>query len=150
MHILLIHQIFVTPEEGGGTRHFELARYLAGKGHKVTIIASDVDYLTGKHKSKKTETREGIRILYARTFRSVHKNFIYRAISFLSFMVSAFLKAMSTKDVDVVWGTSPPLFQSLSALMIAKLKGKPFVFEVRDLWVDFAEEQFSAERGDNE
>ncbi len=48
MHILLIHQAFVTTAEPGGTRHHEMARALVQKGHTVTIIASTVSYLTGK------------------------------------------------------------------------------------------------------
>ena len=48
MHILLIHQAFVALGEPGGTRHHELARYLAQRGHRVTIIASPVSYLTGR------------------------------------------------------------------------------------------------------
>jgi hypothetical protein len=47
MHILLIHQAFASLDEPGGTRHHELARFLAGRGHKVTIITSPVSYLTG-------------------------------------------------------------------------------------------------------
>jgi glycosyltransferase involved in cell wall biosynthesis len=37
-----------------------------------------------------------------------------------------------------VWGTSPPLTQALAAWALARLKGIPWVFEVRDLWPDFA------------
>jgi len=48
MHVLLIHQAFVSPQEPGGTRHHELALYFASRGHRVTIIASPVSYLTGK------------------------------------------------------------------------------------------------------
>jgi hypothetical protein len=48
MHILLIHQAFASLHEPGGTRHYELARYLAEKGHRITVIASPVSYLTGK------------------------------------------------------------------------------------------------------
>ena len=48
MHILLLHQAFVALDEPGGTRHFELARLLAERGYKVTIIASPVSYLTGE------------------------------------------------------------------------------------------------------
>ena len=48
MHILLIHQAFAALDEPGGTRHYELARYLAQRGHRVTIIASPVSYLTGQ------------------------------------------------------------------------------------------------------
>ncbi len=48
MHILLIHQAFVTTTEAGGTRHHEMARELVQKGHTLTIITSPVSYLTGK------------------------------------------------------------------------------------------------------
>ncbi|MBG0788245.1 MAG: glycosyltransferase WbuB, partial [Anaerolineaceae bacterium] len=53
MHILLIHQAFAALDEPGGTRHHELARYLAQKGHQVTIIASPVSYLTGNGQQKR-------------------------------------------------------------------------------------------------
>ncbi len=43
MRILLIHQIFVTPDEGGGTRHYEMCKYLFQHSHEVTIIASEID-----------------------------------------------------------------------------------------------------------
>jgi hypothetical protein len=51
LHILLVHQAFAALDEPGGTRHHELARYLAGLGHRVTVIASPVSYLTGASRS---------------------------------------------------------------------------------------------------
>lgn len=140
MKILLIHQIFVTPDEGGGTRHYEMARYLVDMGHSVTVIASDVDYLSGKKKDKRREIRDGIEIIYSYTFSSVHRSIMHRAISFLSFAITSCINALKIKSVDIVWGTSPPLFQSVTSLFIAKIKRKSFVFEVRDLWLDFSEE----------
>ena len=47
-HILLIHQAFSSPNEPGGTRHYELARYLTEQGHRFTIVAGDVSFHTGK------------------------------------------------------------------------------------------------------
>jgi len=140
MHILLIHEIFVTPDEGGGTRHYELAKYLVEMGNKVTVIASNVDYLSGKKRYKRREIREGIEIIYSSTLFSVHKNFIYRALSFLSFSITSFFDALRIKNVDIVWGTSPPLFQAITAMIVAFLKRRPFIYEVRDLWIDFAKE----------
>ena len=140
MHILLIHEIFVTPDEGGGTRHYELAKYLIQMGHKVTVIASDVDYLSGNKKTKKREIKEGIEIIYVLTLSSVHKSFLGRGLAFLSFSFSSFFEALKVRGFDVVIGTSPPLFQAITSLVIAKLKRKKFVYEVRDLWVDFARE----------
>jgi glycosyltransferase involved in cell wall biosynthesis len=53
-------------------------------------------------------------------------------------MVSSFFAALSVADVDLVWGTSPPIFQGITAWMTARLKRVPFLFEVRDLWPAFA------------
>ena len=49
MHILLIHQAFVTTGNAGGTRHIEIACWLAAHGHRVTIITSPVSSLTGEN-----------------------------------------------------------------------------------------------------
>jgi glycosyltransferase involved in cell wall biosynthesis len=53
-------------------------------------------------------------------------------------MISSFLIGLRVQKVDLVWGTSPPLFQGGTAWAIARLKRKPFMFEIRDLWPAFA------------
>ncbi len=147
MHILLIHQAFAALDEPGGTRHHELARYLAEKGHHVTVIASPVSYLTGNASPlSPIPSEEGIgdrgegsvAILRAYTYRALHKSFVHRVFSFLSFMASSFWMGLGVKNVDLVWGTSPPIFQGVTAWALARLKGVPFLFEVRDLWPAFA------------
>jgi glycosyltransferase involved in cell wall biosynthesis len=45
---------------------------------------------------------------------------------------------MKVRDVDVVVGTLPPFFQPWSAWLVALLRRKPFLLEVRDLWVETA------------
>ncbi len=140
MHILLIHQAFATLDEAGGTRHHELARFLVKRGHQVTIIASQVSYLTGKENDPKPNhpAEPGITILRAYTYTALHRSFIHRMASFLSFMLSSFFLGLRVRKVDLVWGTSPPIFQGISAWLLACLKRAPFLFEVRDLWPAFA------------
>jgi glycosyltransferase involved in cell wall biosynthesis len=143
MHILLIHQAFASLDEAGGTRHHELARFLVGRGHRVTIISSPVSYLTGKSRSgtgwvEKQEDMPGITILRTYTYAALHRSFFHRVLSFLSFMVSSFLVGLGVKNVDLVWGTSPPIFQAVTAWLLARLKRVPFLLEVRDLWPAFA------------
>jgi glycosyltransferase involved in cell wall biosynthesis len=53
-------------------------------------------------------------------------------------MLSSLQIGLKMNDVDLVWGTSPPIFQGLSAWSLAKAHGVPFLFEVRDLWPQFA------------
>lgn len=145
MHILLIHQAFAALDEPGGTRHHELARGLAQRGHRVTIIASWVSYLTGSAGASPvapppvTDTSQpGVTILHAYTYSALHKSFVHRVISFFSFMISSFLLGLKIRQVDLVWGTSPPIFQGVTAWALARCKRVPFLFEVRDLWPAFA------------
>lgn len=143
MHILIIHQAFTSLNEPGGTRHHEIARYLARQGHKVTVIAGQVSYLTGKRTTAVEQgTREvddvGVEIRRSLTFRGWHKSFVWRVVSFLSFTISSVVAGLQVRDVDIVWGTSPPIFQGASAWLISRLKRVPFLFEIRDLWPSFA------------
>jgi glycosyltransferase involved in cell wall biosynthesis len=141
MHILLIHQAFAALDEPGGTRHHELARHLQGQGHKVTIIASPVSYLTGQEGSqnrRKQVDDYGVTIIRSYTLPALHRSFIWRVFSFLSFMISSFINGLFVKKVDLVWGTTPPIFQGPTAWLLARLKGAPFLLEVRDLWPAFA------------
>ncbi len=144
MHILLIHQAFTALDEPGGTRHHELARYLVTRGHRLTVIASPVSYLTGEARSghipwvERQEDEPRIAILRTYTYPALHRSFVHRVFSFFSFMFSSFLIGFGVRDVDLVWGTSPPIFQGATAWALARLKGVPFLFEVRDLWPAFA------------
>lgn len=149
MHILLIHQAFASLDEPGGTRHHEFARHLARRGHQVTIIASPISYLTGDSRYKKIAwlskqvdddpTLVGrLTILRSYTYPALHRSFIHRVLSFLSFMISSFITGLGVKNIDLVWGTSPPIFQGFTALLLARIKGCHLIFEVRDLWPAFA------------
>ncbi len=141
MHILLIHQAFAALDEAGGTRHHELALFLARRGHQVSIIASPVSYLTGKNNRSadfEEDANGSIKIYRTYTYSALHKSFFHRIFSFLSFMISSFFKACAIKKIDLVWGTTPPIFQSATAWLISKIKHVPFLLEVRDLWPEFA------------
>jgi glycosyltransferase involved in cell wall biosynthesis len=143
MHILLIHQAFSPLNEAGGTRHHEIASYLVEKGHRVTVITSAISYLTGKDETARggessPDKNDSFTILHAYTYPALHRSFLHRVFSFVSFMVSSFFTALRVKDVDLVWGTTPPIFQGITSWLVARLKRVPFLFEVRDLWPAFA------------
>jgi len=143
MHVLLIHQAFVTPTEAGGTRHYEFARHLVAKNHRFTVVASNLSYLTckpalGQNGFVPEQNLNALKVLRAYTWPSLHGSFIPRLISFLSFTITSFWKALRADGVDVVFGTTPPIFQAVSAWLVAKLRQKPYLLEIRDLWPDFA------------
>ncbi|MCD6555200.1 MAG: glycosyltransferase family 4 protein [Anaerolineae bacterium] len=143
MHILLIHQVFVSPGEAGGTRHFEFARYAVSQGLDFTIVASDLSYVTGKRVTEaKTlvskQELQGVQVLRAYTYPSLHRSFVWRVVAFFSFMFTSIVAAMQARHVDIVMGTSPPIFQAFSAWLVAFLRRRPFLLEIRDLWPEFA------------
>jgi len=140
MHILLIHQAFVSPDDAGGTRHYELARRFVDAGQQFSIVASDLSYLSGKKcaAADRVQDFDGVKVRRAWTYSSLHRSFAWRIVSFLSFMISSVWAALKVKNVDLVIGTSPPIFQAVSAWVISVVKWKPFLLEIRDLWPEFA------------
>ena len=142
MKILLVNQAFVSFDEPGFTRHFEMAKYLCARGHEMVIVASDVNYQTGtrivEQRGFITEQGiEGVRVLRGFMLPSLHRNYFWRIISFMGFMFSAVAASLRVKDADLVIGSSPPIFQAFAAWFAAFLLRKPFLFEVRDLWPQF-------------
>lgn len=140
MHILLIHQVFVRPEDPGGTRHFEFARHLASSGHRVTVLAGTRSYLTGKRlqSPRQQQLDENLQVVRCRSIGGRGRGAAWRTLGFLSFAMAALWQGLRTPQVDVVWGTTPPLFQAWTAWMVARLRRCGWLLEVRDLWPEFA------------
>ena len=142
MKILLLNQAFVAPDEPGHTRHFEMAKFLHARGHELVIVASDLNYQTGQRTVARKgiyaeQVIEGVRILRAYIYPALHRSYFWRIISFFSFMFSSVWTALHARDVDLVMGTTPPIFQAVSAWVVAWMRRKPFLLEVRDLWPEF-------------
>jgi len=79
-----------------------------------------------------------VEVIRCRVWGSVNRSFFWRTVGFFSFMLSSFFTGWTLPDVDLVWGTSPPLPQVFTAWLVARLKGAKFLFEIRDLWPAFA------------
>ena len=143
MHVLLIHQMFIPPDQAGGTRHYEIATRLVERGDRVSVVASDLDYPTntrypGCRGLVTRQDVDGVHVFRAYTYPSVHRNHIWRGVSFLSYAATSLLAVFQVKKIDLVMGTTPPIFQAFSAWMVAALRRRPFLLEVRDLWPEFA------------
>lgn len=142
MRLLLVHQAFALPEEGGGTRHYELFRRFTEAGHEAVVIASPVSYLSGSASEEKPRRQlylgGRLEVLRARTLSGIHRNFLWRLLGYFYFMTSSVWMALRAPSPDVIMGTSPPLPQALGTALVALVRRRPFLLEVRDLWPDFA------------
>jgi glycosyltransferase involved in cell wall biosynthesis len=71
-------------------------------------------------------------------YPALHRSFLWRMVSYLSFMISSVFIGLLSGPADVVMGTSPPIFQAVSAWLVSVLRRRPFLLEIRDLWPEFA------------
>lgn len=148
MRILLIHQYFLEQNDGGGSRWNEMSRMWALDGHEVTVLAGTVHYTTGvkseRYKGKYVfvdRYPEGnIRVIRSHVSESYNTSFIGRLWGYFSFVFSSLYAGIfyAREKYDAIIVTSPPLFVGITAYILSKLKGVPFVFEVRDLWPESA------------
>lgn len=131
MRLLYITQYFGFPEKSGGARMYDLAISFVKKGIDVTVITS----YSGKPCEPKWRMyeREGIIFNELNCPYSNYMSTKERMKTFIHFMLNATKKAL-TIDCDVVLATSTPLSIGFPALVMHRMKHKPFVFEVRDVW----------------
>ncbi len=140
VHILLIHQLFIRPDDPGGTRHYEFCESLVRSGHRVTILAGTRSYLTGMPVAspRREQLGEGLEVVRCGTLGGGQRSFFWRTVGFVWFTLTSLAVGLRLRNVDLVWATSPPLLQVASAWILARLRGARWVFEVRDLWPAFA------------
>lgn len=139
MHILYFHQYFSTPDGAAGTRSYEIAKALVASGHRVTMICGSgkhlkIDGLRQVRDGEKRGAVDGIDVIQYELPYSNRDSFIRRAITFIRYALKS-IRVVLFLDYDLIYATSTPLTAAIPGVA-AKLtmRGKPFVFEVRDLW----------------
>ncbi|MBK5209053.1 MAG: glycosyltransferase family 4 protein [Flavobacteriaceae bacterium] len=148
MKILLIHQYFLEKGDGGGSRFNEMTQVWASQGHEITVLAGMVHYATGekpiKYKGKfisiEASFYKNVDVVRCHVSESYNTNFLGRLWAYFSFVFSSIYAGLFKINgkYDVILVTSPPLFVGITAYVLSKIKGLPFVFEIRDLWPESA------------
>lgn len=138
MKVLYFHQHFSTPKGSAGTRSYEMARRLISHGHQVTMVCGSYGGgETGLTQPFKNGRRRGvvddIDIIEFDLVYSNSDGFLKRAMTFLKFALRSIGLAFTAR-YDVLFATTTPLTAGIPGILARWLRGKPFVFEVRDLW----------------
>lgn len=146
MRILLIHQMFLEDDDPGGSRFNEFTKHWASQGHEVTVLAGMIHY----NKTEKRQEYKGkyfvnkqqanVNVWRCHISEAYNKNFLGRLWGYFSFMFSSFWCGFFkvNQKFDIILVTSPPLFVGITAYLLSRLKGIPFLFEIRDLWPESA------------
>lgn len=142
MHILFITDNFPPEVNAPASRTFEHCRKWAAEGHQVTVVTCAPNFPMGRvydgyrNRVLYREEMSGIATIRVITFITSNSGFFSRILDYLSFMASAIVAGLFVKKVDIIVATSPQFFTTIAAFILSKIKRKPWVFELRDLWPD--------------
>lgn len=134
MKIVYFYQYYTTPKGSYGTRVHEFCKRWVKEGHDVTVVTGiydksdlEVDGLLGDLNI------DGVKIKVINLLITNKHNVIKRTLVFLLYSLLSIWYALTLK-ADVVISSSGPITVGIPGLVARYLRGRNFVFEVRDLW----------------
>jgi glycosyltransferase involved in cell wall biosynthesis len=141
VRILYVSQYF-PPEMGApSARVHELAREWVRLGHDVTVLTGFAHHPTGvkargdRGRLTRRESVDGIDVVRTYVYAAPNKGTVRRMLSYASFFASAVTIGIGRVGrPEIVVATSPQLLCACAGYVLARLRRRPFVFEVRDLW----------------
>lgn len=139
MKILFITDNFPPEVNAPASRTFEHCFRWVQKGIDVTVITCAPNFPQGKvyegYKNKlyQTENIDGIKVIRVWSYITANEGYLKRIIDYISFAFMAFWAGLF-KPCDLIIATSPQFFTTITGWALSKIKRRPWVFELRDLW----------------
>lgn len=144
MRLLFVSQFIAKPDEPGQNRIFDFLQRIARAGHDVRVVTCGVHYIRATidpdlAKRKFIEGGWGdVRVTTTYAAPGFRAGVLARLRSYVSFAWYAFRACLRSERPDAVMVSIQPMFVAPLAWLVAKLRGVPFLLEVRDLWPDTA------------
>ncbi len=152
MKILFITDNFPPEVNAPATRTYEHAKEWGRQGAKVTIITCAPNFPHGKvyegyrNKLYQKEELDGIEVIRVWSYIAINEGFVKRVLDYISFAFSAFWVGLFQK-YDVIIATSPQFFTTWTGWALSKVRRKPWIFELRDLWPESIKTVGAMEQG---
>lgn len=140
MRIIFLSHYFPPEVNAPASRTYEHCKQWAADGHEVTVLTCAPNHPRGtvyvgyRNRLFQREERDGIKIVRLWTYVTANEGILKRTLNYVSFMVATILAAPLLPKTDVVISTSPQFFNGLAGYFVSRLKRRPWVLEVRDLW----------------
>ncbi len=136
--IWILNHHAITPQIGGGTRHYDFGRELVKRGYRVFIFASSfIHYqsfnLLEEGEKTRAETIDGIQWVWinTRAYKGNGKDRILGMIDYYRAMMKIY---DNYPRPDVIIGSAVHLLACVAGYKISKRFNTKFVSEIRDLW----------------
>jgi len=136
--VLYFHQHFSTPAGATGLRSYAMARRLIERGHQVSVVcgsyrAADSGLNGPFTRGRRQGIVDGFEVIEIDLPYSNSDSYLRRSRTFVRFALCGIQLALS-ENYDLVFATTTPLTAGIPAIFARFLRGKRFVFEIRDLW----------------
>ena len=139
-HILFLTHYFPPEVNAPASRIYEHASLWVKNGVRVTVITNNPNHPHGKlfegyrNQFFQRESVNGISVIRVKTFLTPNAGIVKRTLNHIFYAIMSIGVSFRVKKVDIVIATSPQFFCGVAGAIIGKLKRKPFVLEIRDLW----------------
>ena len=142
LRILFLSHLFPPEVSAGGGRCHEFARAWVAAGHRVTVVTCTPNHPYGRPYPNyrralwQRENLDGIEVIRLWTYLAPNRGFFRRTLSQASYFVSTSIAALFLPKTDVVISSVPHLFCGISGYPVSRLRRRPWVLDIRDLWPD--------------
>ncbi len=117
-----------------------MARQWVEDGYQVTVITGapsvpdGVVYPGYKNRIYQRENIDNINVIRVVTYLAPNKGTFRRILNYISFMLTAWIAGLCVSKPDIVIATSPQFFCGWAGILVSKLRRRPFILEIRDIW----------------
>ena len=140
MRILFFSHYFPPEGNAPAARTHAHCRRWAAAGHDVTVITCAPNHPRGvvypgyRNRLRSVEEMDGVRVVRVFTYLAANAGVWRRGASWMSYLVAATVCGMAGPRPDVVIATSPQLFCAWAGVLVSRLRRRPLLLEIRDLW----------------
>ena len=140
MRILFFSHYFPPEGNAPASRTFDHCTRWAAAGHEVTVVTCAPNHPRGRlypgyqNRPRQVEYMEGVRVVRVMTYLAANEGAWRRTANYLSYLVAAVPAGLLERRPDVVIATSPQFFCGWAGVLASRLRRRPFLLEIRDLW----------------
>ena len=140
MRILFFSHYYPPEGNAPAARTHAHCRRWAAAGHEVTVVTCVPNHPRGvvypgyRNRLHQVEELNGVRVVRLGTFLAANAGVFRRVASWLSYLAAAVLYGLLARRCDVVLATSPQFFCAWAGVLVATVRRRPLLLEIRDLW----------------
>src|SRR5215813_10699022 len=139
MKILLLN-LYYPPDTSATAKMAQTVAEALCRKHEVTIVCGRPSYdPTERHAWRLWQTERNGNLNIIRVGSTAFPRFKMnkRVLNYLSYVLFSLPRALLI-DCDTVIGMTDPPFEGIVGAFIAMLKGKPYIYNIRDMYPDMA------------